>query len=114
MPPRRSARVAAVAERESSALAPLPHGVVLDIFARLPVNLRARCKLVCRGWSSVLTEVSLWTRLNLSPASGVTCTAAQVRTRVAAQVRTRTRSSTHRSNEKKNPHSRRVAASVAS
>jgi hypothetical protein len=71
MPPRRSARVAAVAERESSALAPLPHGVVLDIFARLPSDARARAKLVSRGWNCTLSDVSLWTRLDLSLSSGV-------------------------------------------
>jgi hypothetical protein len=43
----------------------------LDIFARLPVDERARCMLVCRGWRDTLTDVSLWTRLDLSPSSGV-------------------------------------------
>jgi hypothetical protein len=71
MPPRRSARVAAVAERASSALSPLPHAIVLDVFARLPVDERARCACVCRGWRAVMREPSLWTRLDLSPSSGV-------------------------------------------
>jgi hypothetical protein len=71
MPPRRSARVAAVAERESSALSPLPHAVVLHIFSLLPADERARAACVCRGWCHVLLERSLWTRLNLSPSSGV-------------------------------------------
>jgi hypothetical protein len=35
------------------------------------VDLRARAKLVSRGWNSVLSEVSLWTRLDLSRCSGV-------------------------------------------
>jgi hypothetical protein len=71
MPPRRSARVAAVAERASSALAPLPLPLVLHIFSLLPVDARARAACVCRGWCHVLLELSLWTRLNVSPSSGV-------------------------------------------
>jgi hypothetical protein len=71
MPPRRSARVAAVVERESSALSPLPLAVVLHIFSLLPVDVRARAACVCRGWCHVLLERSLWTRLDLSPSSGV-------------------------------------------
>jgi hypothetical protein len=45
--------------------------LVLAVFARLPVDARARCKLVCRGWRDTLMDVSLWTRLDLSPSSGV-------------------------------------------
>jgi hypothetical protein len=70
MPPRRSARVAAVAERESCALPLLPPSVVLAIFSVLPVDARLRCKEVCRGWRAVLRERSLWLRLDLSEASG--------------------------------------------
>jgi hypothetical protein len=71
MPPRRSARVAAAAERASSALSPLPHAVVLHIFSLLPADARARAACVCRGWGYVLSELSLWTRLDLLPSSGV-------------------------------------------
>jgi hypothetical protein len=71
MPPRRSARVAAAAERATTALSPLPLSVVLHIFSLLPVDCRLRCAEVCRGWRSVLTERSLWTRLDLSATSGV-------------------------------------------
>jgi hypothetical protein len=71
MPPRRSARVAAVEERATSALSPLPLSVVLHIFSLLPVECRLRCSEVCRGWRSVLLERSLWTRLDLTEASGV-------------------------------------------
>jgi hypothetical protein len=71
MPPRRSARVAAEVDRATTALAPLPLSLVLDIFARLPADVRARCALVCRGWCHVLLEPSLWTRLDLSPSSGI-------------------------------------------
>jgi hypothetical protein len=38
---------------------------------RLPVDARARCACVCRGWRVVTAEVSLWTRLDLSSSSGV-------------------------------------------
>jgi hypothetical protein len=71
MPPRRSARVAAEAERVSSALSPLPLLLVLQIFGLLPVDARARAACVCRGWCHVLSELSLWTRLDMSPSSGV-------------------------------------------
>jgi hypothetical protein len=71
MPPRRSAcLLAAVPERELSALAPLPLALVLMIFSLLPVDCRLRCAEVCRGWCAVLSEVSLWTRLDLSATSG--------------------------------------------
>jgi hypothetical protein len=71
MPPRRSARVAAVAERATSALSPLPLPVVLYIFSLLPVDCRLRCTEVCRGWRAMLLERSLWTALDLSATSGV-------------------------------------------
>jgi hypothetical protein len=71
MPPRRSTRVAAVAERVSSALSPLPPPIVLYIFSLLPADARARAACVCRGWCHVVSELSLWTRLNLSASSGV-------------------------------------------
>jgi hypothetical protein len=48
MPPR-SARVAAVAERATSALAPLPLALALMIFALLPADARARCAVVCHA-----------------------------------------------------------------
>jgi hypothetical protein len=70
MPPRRSAGVAAVAERETSAFAPLPHALVLHILSLLPVDARLRCAEVCRSWRAALEERSLWLRLDLS-ASGI-------------------------------------------
>jgi hypothetical protein len=66
-----AAPVAAVAERASSALSPLPRFLVLDIFSLLPVDARARAACVCRGWHATLLEPSLWTRLDVSPSSGV-------------------------------------------
>jgi hypothetical protein len=65
MPPRRSARVAAVVERQNSALPQLPLDFVLAVFSLLPVETRLRCLEVCRGWRAVLRERSLWTRLEL-------------------------------------------------
>jgi hypothetical protein len=52
----------------------LPHALAVLVFARLPVDARARCAAVCRGWAATLADVSLWTRLDLSDSSGVTCT----------------------------------------
>jgi hypothetical protein len=87
MPPRRSARVAAVADLATTALSPLPHAVVLHIFSLLPVDCRLRCAEVCRGWRSVLLERSLWTRLDLSGTSGVTTVSDRLLRTAAARAR---------------------------
>jgi hypothetical protein len=71
MPPWRSARVGAVVDRETSALSPLPLAVVLHIFSLLPLHVRLRCRAVCRGWRSVLSTRSLWTRLDVSEPNGI-------------------------------------------
>jgi hypothetical protein len=72
MPPRRSARVAAVTERaEGGVFARLPPLLALHIYSLLPADARARAACVCRGWCAALSELSLWTRLDLSPSSGV-------------------------------------------
>jgi hypothetical protein len=71
MPPRRSAPVAAVSDDLSSALSPLPLPLVHHIFSLLPADARARAACVRRGWQRMLDEVGFWTRLDLSPASGV-------------------------------------------
>jgi hypothetical protein len=62
-----------MAERASSALSPLPLPLplVLHVFSLLPVDARARAACVCRSWRTTLLERSLWTRLDLSPSSGV-------------------------------------------
>jgi hypothetical protein len=73
MPPRRSARLAAATAPPDAALSPLPLPLVLHIFSLLTADERARAACVCRGWRVTLDEVSLWTRLDLSPSSGVTC-----------------------------------------
>jgi hypothetical protein len=71
MPPRCTTHSATAAELGTTALAPLPLPLVLHIFSLLPVDCRLRCCEVCRGWRSVLLERSLWTRLDLTAASGV-------------------------------------------
>jgi hypothetical protein len=84
MPPRRSARVAAVGEHQPCALASLPHALVLLIFSLLPVDQRLRCLEVCRGWYATLTERSLWTRLDLSATAGLARRATDALLRAAA------------------------------
>jgi hypothetical protein len=49
----------------------LPPSLVLHVFSLLPADARARAACVCRGWRVTLDELSLWTRLDLSAASGV-------------------------------------------
>ncbi len=56
----------------ADALTLLPSAVQALIFAQLPVDLRARCACVCRGWRGALSERALWTRLDVSRTSGVT------------------------------------------
>jgi hypothetical protein len=63
--------MAAAAAAPLSALSPLPAALALHIFSLLPADARARAACVCRGWCHVLLERSLWTRLDLSPSSGV-------------------------------------------
>ncbi len=70
MPPRRSSRLQAAAPAYDP-FAALPHALLLALFALLPVDQRLRCAEVCRGWRALLSDVSLWLRLDLSPAGGV-------------------------------------------
>jgi hypothetical protein len=44
---------------------------MLAVLALLPADARARCAAVSRGWRATLTDAGAWTRLDLSPASGV-------------------------------------------
>jgi hypothetical protein len=53
------------------ALDVLPTVLWQALFALLPVDQRLRCREVCRDWRAALEERSLWTRLDLSEASGV-------------------------------------------
>jgi hypothetical protein len=56
----------------ASLVSVLPHALTLNIFSLLPVDARARAKLVCVIWGTALADASLWTRLDLSRSSGVT------------------------------------------
>ena len=51
--------------------ASLPHAVALLVFSFLPADARARATVVSRAWRAAVLDPSLWTRLDLSPASGV-------------------------------------------
>jgi hypothetical protein len=53
-------------------VAALPHALLRNILARLPVDERMRCAEVCRAWRAVLEDTSLWARLDLSAGGGVT------------------------------------------
>jgi hypothetical protein len=97
MPPRRSARVAdaeraranapepaELAELKAAALAPLPPPLSRRVFAALPVDSRARACCISRAWRAALAEPALWTRLDLSPAAGVTARVTGALLRAAA------------------------------
>ena len=58
-------------EPEPVTLLSLPLVVAHRVFLLLPADQRARCATVCRGWRALLADASLWTRLDLSDASGV-------------------------------------------
>ena len=74
----------AAMESEPQTLSSLPHALVGRILLLLPVDQRARCATVCRGWHKLLADCSLWTRLDLSDESGVTCTVGEKALRCAA------------------------------
>jgi hypothetical protein len=59
-------------EAQPTVLSALPHAVAHRVFLLVPVDQRARCATVCRGWRALLADPSLWTRLDLSAESGVT------------------------------------------
>jgi hypothetical protein len=71
MPPRRSARVAAVAEQRTCAFPQLPLAVELRIFSLVPADSRLRCAEVARGWRATVAQPALWSRVDLSAESGV-------------------------------------------
>lgn len=82
MPPRRSSRLVA------SPVALLPPVLLERCLLALPVDSRARAACVSRGWRSVLADPRLWTRLDLSPSSGVTvCVTEAVLRGAAARAR---------------------------
>ena len=61
----------AEAEASSDAFAVLPQALVLHILWRLPADSRLLCAAVCRGWRAALADPRAWTRLDLSPSSGL-------------------------------------------
>jgi hypothetical protein len=64
-----SIHVNAVADciiRDPATFASLPQPVAQRIFLALPAVARGRASCVCRTWRDVLTDTSLWTRLDLS------------------------------------------------
>jgi hypothetical protein len=71
MPPRCSDELEAAAAPAGDPFATLPHALALALFALLPVDQRLRCAEVCPAWRAMLSDVSLWLRLDLSPAGGV-------------------------------------------
>ena len=66
MPPRRSARVAAVAQQSAGFITALPQPLTLRIFLALPVDARARACCVCRAWRAALEDPVCWTHLDLT------------------------------------------------
>jgi hypothetical protein len=54
-----------------SALAPLPHAVVVFIFSLVPADTRLRCREVCRGWRATLDDCGAWLQLDLRPTAGL-------------------------------------------
>jgi hypothetical protein len=68
---RRTVRAAMQAAEQRLALTALPPALWHALFSLLPVDQRLRCREVCRGWRAALEDVNLWTRLDLSEASGV-------------------------------------------
>jgi hypothetical protein len=73
---------AAAASRTT--LCALPLALLQSVLARLPVDARARACVVCPAWNTALAERSLWTRLDLSPASGVAVAATEAVLEAAA------------------------------
>jgi hypothetical protein len=71
MPPRCDDQLEAAAAPACDPFAALPLALALALFSLLPVDQRLRCAEVCRGWRAVLSDASLWLRLDLSAASGV-------------------------------------------
>ena len=69
MPPRRSARLAELANPHFQL--PFPPNVVTLLFSLLPLDARLRARGVCRGWRFFLEDVRFWTHVDLSASCGV-------------------------------------------
>jgi hypothetical protein len=59
------------AQAPAASFESLPRALQHAILRRVPVDARARCACLNSGWRDELADVSLWTRLDLSRASGV-------------------------------------------
>ena len=82
--PRPSAGDSAVQRSATPGFSSLPHAVALRIFAAVPADARARAGLVSRAWRDAIAEPTVWTRLDLSPRSGVAQPASDALLRGAA------------------------------
>jgi hypothetical protein len=59
-------------QRQRVEFSSLPHSLVVRVLAALPADARLRCAEVCRTWRAAVLDRSLWLRVDLLPASGVT------------------------------------------
>jgi hypothetical protein len=59
-------------QRQRVEFSSLPHSLVVRVLAALPVDARLLCAEVCRTWRAAVLDRSLWLRVDLSRASGVT------------------------------------------
>ena len=64
----------------------LPRALALHVFSFVPADARARAALVCKTWRDTVSDASLWTVLDLSPASGVACGVTDATLRGAAAL----------------------------
>lgn len=71
MPPRRSARAAAAAERRRSLVESLPLTLTQRVLSLLPLDARGRAACVCRTWRDALEAPDMWSRLDLSSLDAV-------------------------------------------
>jgi hypothetical protein len=69
-----SAQPAAACAEEPSCdpLVVLPRPLALFVFSFLPADHKLRCCAVCRGWRDAFAEPSVWRKLELSSACGLT------------------------------------------
>jgi hypothetical protein len=59
-------------QRQRVEFSSLPHTLVVRVLAALPADARLRCAEVCKAWRAAVSDRSLWLRVDLLPASGVT------------------------------------------
>jgi hypothetical protein len=62
--------IACLTSADPATFASLPLPLARLVFLALPPDARGRASCVCRAWRDVLAEPSLWTRLDMSIASG--------------------------------------------